>query len=274
MRLDIVLPAHNEEHRIDRTLHRYRRSLPDPDVRFLVALDGCTDRTADVVRGHARDDRRVRLLEYPKLGKGGVLAEAIRRSDAPLVAFVDADGATPPEELVRLAEPVAEGAADVAIASRNLPASVCPAPRSLARRATSVGFSSAIRRLFRLPFADTQCGAKVLSRPAADRIVPLLSSRDLLFDVDLLLTARHLTFGVVEVPTIWIDQDGSRIDAVRDARRMAASALRLWIHHRVIPVEASPATGGVVIDLVEHLTVPDRSTGAAPAGADRELVEA
>ena len=56
MRLDIVIPAHNEEHRIDRTLHAYRTGCPDPAVRFLVAADACTDRTVDIVRSHAERD--------------------------------------------------------------------------------------------------------------------------------------------------------------------------------------------------------------------------
>lgn len=266
MNLDIVFPAHNEEQRIGRTLHRYRRAISDSGVRFVVALDGCSDGTAEVVVEHGRVDERVRLLELPKLGKGGVLAEALRACDAPVVGFVDADGATPPAELLRLAELVSGGDADVAIASRRLPASVNPAPRSLSRRLTSAGFSRSIRRLFHLPVHDTQCGAKVLHRGAARRITPLLSSRDFLFDVDLLLAAKDLDLQVAEVPTVWVDQAGSKVDAVRDARRMAASALRLWFHHRVLPVEPTPAVAdplladparlldaGDVIDLTGHL---------------------
>lgn len=269
MRLDIVLPAHNEERRIGATLRRYRRALDDPDIRFLVALDGCTDATASVVAREAAADRRVRALVFPKLGKGGVLAEALRTSGAPLVAFVDADGATPAAELLRLRdELVASPGTDVAIASRRMSASVTPAPRSLARQVTSAGFAAAIRSIFRLPYADTQCGAKVFTGAAVDRLLPLLSSRDFLFDVDLLLTASELGMEVTEVPTVWIDKDGSKLDAARDARRMAASAVRLWLHHRVIPVESSApaaATSDNVIDLVPAVsvsTVHDRRVGA------------
>lgn len=254
MRLDIVLPAHNEEHRVGRTLQRYRRALDSPDVRFVVALDGCTDGTAAVVARHAASDRRVRFVEFPKLGKGGVLGEALRSAGAPLVAFVDADGATPPSELIRLRDRIVEfPTIDIAIASRRLPASVTPAPRSVARRVTSAGFAAAIRSIFGLPFADTQCGAKVMTNRAAAQLLPLVSSRDFLFDVDLLLTARELGLHVDEIPTVWIDKDGSKLDAARDARRMAASAMRLWLHHRVIPVEANEdrdVSSDNVIDLV------------------------
>jgi len=241
VRLDLVMPAHNEQLRIDRTLHAYRAALDDVDVRIWVALDGCDDDTAGVVRRHAADDPRVGWIEYPRLGKGGVLTESFRTcaaGDGDAVAFVDADGATPPEELLRLVEVVADGA-DVAIASRRHPASVTPGHRAMGRRVASAGFAFGIRRLFSVPFTDTQCGAKVLRSDVVERVAPLLSSRDFLFDVDVLHVAHRLGFHVVEVPTVWIDKAGSRLSTSRDARRMLWSSLRLWLHHRVIPVQGS-----------------------------------
>jgi glycosyltransferase involved in cell wall biosynthesis len=230
LRLDIVIPAHNEEHRIGRTLRAYRAGCPHPGIRFLVALDACTDRTAEIVRAHRAEDDRVSLHEYPKLGKGGVIAETFRRSDAEYVGFVDADCATPPAELMRLAETTARGGAEVdgAIASRHHAASVLPAGRSFARRLTSAGFAFSVRRLLKLPYTDTQCGAKVLRRDAARSVMARISKTDLLFDVDLLLTARDAGHRVVEVPTVWIDQEGSRVNTIADTRKMGVSLARLW----------------------------------------------
>ena len=242
VRLDIVIPAHNEEHRIDTTLAAYREGCPYPGCRFLVALDNCTDGTRAIVEEHARVDERVELFEYPKFGKGGVIMETFRHCTADLIAFVDADCATLPNEMLRLAQTASHF--DGAIASRRHPAALLPARRSIHRRLTSAGFAYGVKKLFGLPYTDTQCGAKVLRRAVVQRVLPLLSSRDLLFDVDLLLTSRALGHRVVEVPTIWIDRDGSRVDTVRDAKRMAFSLFRLWLHHRVLPVEApeeSPA---------------------------------
>ena len=230
MRLDIVFPAHNEENRIGRTLDVYRRSCREDGVRFVVALDSCSDRTADVVLQHRARDRRVHLIEYPRLGKGGVIAETFERSDAELVGFVDADGATPPDELMRLARTA--GHADGAIASRRHPAAVLPARRPLARQLTSAGFATAVRRLMRLPYADTQCGAKVLRREVVEDVLPRLSARDLLFDVDLLAAAGERGWHIVEVPTVWIDQEGSRVRPIADTRRMGLGLMRLWARRR------------------------------------------
>jgi glycosyltransferase involved in cell wall biosynthesis len=231
VRLDIVMPAHNEEDRIDRTLRAYRAACPDERVRILVALDSCTDRTPQIVHAHERADDRVRSFEYPKLGKGGVIAETFARSDAELVGFVDADGATPPREMLRLAE--AARHTDGAIASRRHPASLLPARRPLAREITSAGFAGSVRMLIGLPYLDTQCGAKVLRRHVVRDVLPRLAARDLLFDVDLLASARDAGWRIVEVPTVWIDQEGSRVSAFSDSRRMGTSLLRLWLRRRM-----------------------------------------
>lgn len=236
MRLDVIVPAHNEAHRIDRTLNAFRSRISDPAVRFFVALDHCTDGTGDLVERHARIDSRVEVVHYPKLGKGGVIMETLRRCDADLVGFVDADCATPPAEFLRLAE-VAE-TADVAIATRWHPAAVLPSPRPLSRKLESRMFARLVRTMFGLPYSDTQCGAKVLRSKVVKTVVPLLSSRDFLFDVDLLLACQRLGFRVVEVPTVWVDQPGSRVHPARDGKRMALSALRLWLHSRVLPIPA------------------------------------
>lgn len=231
VRIDIVIPAHNEEHRISRTLNAYRRELTGPDVRFVVAMDACTDRTSELVAAHAADDDRVHGMEFDKLGKGGVIREAFGRSDADLVGFVDADGATPPAEFMRLVD--AAEHADGAIASRRHAAAVLPVTRPWQRRVASRGFAFGVRVLTGLPYADTQCGAKVMRREAAAASLANVSTTDLSFDVDLLLAADDLGLNLVEVPTVWIDRDGSRVDALRDTRRMGGSLLRLWARRRV-----------------------------------------
>lgn len=206
-----------------------------------MALDSCSDGTAEIVAAHADVDPRVRYIEFPKLGKGGVTREALRHCDGGLVGFVDADGATPPHELFRLAEVALRF--DGAIASRRHSASVTPAPRSVVRQAWSAGFATVARRLFRLPYADTQCGAKVLRADVMRDVLPLLTARDFLFDVDLLITARRLGYRIVEVPSIWIDQEGSKVRAVGDAVRMAAGSLVLWLQHRAHPVTSKAGRG-------------------------------
>ncbi|HEY3737798.1 MAG TPA: glycosyltransferase [Jatrophihabitans sp.] len=263
MQLEIIIPAHNEQHRISDTLDAYSAAFDNRDVSFVVAMDDCTDSTAELVTKHQTADPRVRATDYPRLGKGGVLAEAFRNSQADYVAFVDADGATPPSELRRLVDICQNLDSDLAIASRYHPASVLPARRSRLRRLTARSFAFAVRHLFGLPYADTQCGAKVLRRSAAQRLTPLLSTRDFVFDVDLLFTARQLGLSVAEVPTVWLDRQGSRMSTSRDSARMAASLALLWLRNRIVPVQLPSA---------QVVALPDHGSERAAAQATRRTL--
>lgn len=280
MSLEIVIPAHNEEHRIAQTLEAYSNELLQPDLMITVAMDDCTDNTGQIVDAYAADDQRIRAKEYPRLGKGGVLSEAFRSSEAEVVAFVDADCATPPSEIEVLTETLADTGADIAIASRWHPTSVLPKPRPLGRRIASRGFATAVRTMFSLPYADTQCGAKVLTKRAASRVMPLMSSRDFVFDVDLLVVARALDLQVAEVPTVWIDRDGSRVRVLHDTVRMAASLGRLWLHHQVVPVRMparpaiAPGTGRTPAPAISAPTAPvSRIPTPAPVAVRVEVEE-
>jgi glycosyltransferase involved in cell wall biosynthesis len=265
------MPAHNEQHRIDETLRSYRQTCPGDGVSFVIALDDCSDHTLDVVEKHASTDPRVHAVQYPRLGKGGVVSETFRASQAEFVAFVDADGATPPEELLRLVDTCDDLGSDIAIASRYHPASVLPVARGRSRRLFASVFARLVRRMFGLEYFDTQCGAKVIRRDAAKRIVPLLSARDFVFDVDLLTTARDLGYEVAEVPTVWLDKDGSRLSTGRDSLRMAASLALLWLRHRIVPVQL-PSAG--VVDLPpEPQPAADRETADAET-VDRAAADA
>ena len=215
MRLDIVMPAHNEQDRIDRTLRAYRRACAGTDFRFLVALDSCTDATETVVAEHAQSDPRVLALEYPKLGKGGVIAETFARSDAELVGFVDADCATPPRELLRLAD---------AARARRRRDRVAPPPRRAAagapRRSAREITSAGLRR----QRADADGAAvprhAVRREGAAPRRGPTTccrgSPRATCCSTSTCSPPRATRgWRVVEVPTVWIDQEGSRVERGR-----------------------------------------------------------
>lgn len=83
--IDCIVPALNEEQTIGSVLERLQRS--GAFRRLLVVDDGSKDRTAAIAK--SRGCPVLRLL--PNRGKGQAMLLAARRTDAPLVAFFDAD---------------------------------------------------------------------------------------------------------------------------------------------------------------------------------------
>jgi glycosyltransferase involved in cell wall biosynthesis len=88
--LTVVIACFNEETRIEETLE-YVCMQAYPDLRILVADDGSTDRTAELVRARAERDKRISVVTFPHRGKARTLTAAVDLVETPVVATVDAD---------------------------------------------------------------------------------------------------------------------------------------------------------------------------------------
>ena len=120
--LQLVIPAYNEQDRLPRTLRELRRYLRDQrsmarPVEVIVVDNASTDGTAAVARAADSPALRVRVVECLTPGKGAAVRAGIAVTDAPVVGFMDADGATRLDALEEACRRLALGA-DVAIGSR------------------------------------------------------------------------------------------------------------------------------------------------------------
>jgi len=232
MRLSIVVPAHNEEHRIGRMLDAY---LPyfsgryGGEVEFIVMVNGSVDRTDEVVRGYAAKFPCVKLMVDPDpIGKGGALIKGFAAAQGGLVGFVDADGSTPPEAFQDLVDKTDD--APVIVASRWCRGAQVDPPQPLFRRIASRSFNLFTNMLFGFRLTDTQCGAKVFRRDALMKVLPHLGVTKWAFDVDLLFQFKRSGCVAVEVPTVWHDTEGSKIaDVVKTSFEMFVALVRLRV---------------------------------------------
>ena len=88
--MTVLLTVHNEEAVIhQRITNTLSCDYPANLLKVLVASDGSTDRTSEIVRTF--DDERVTLMETPGLGKTGTQNEALQNVSSDIVVFTDAD---------------------------------------------------------------------------------------------------------------------------------------------------------------------------------------
>jgi glycosyltransferase involved in cell wall biosynthesis len=240
----LLIPAHNEEHRIEPVLRDYARYFQEQyqgKFQLVVVLNGCRDNTFGVVRRVAADFPAISVLEFPdRIGKGGALIEGLKLAPlADLIGYVDADGATAPRAFHDLVKRIGE--ADCVIGSRWLPDSVLHQEQTHNRQVASRAFHKFVQLLFRMNIRDTQCGAKVMRREAVEKILPSLRIADMAFDINLLYSLKRAGFRILEVPTEWTDKIGSKIQGRLFAISftMALSALRIriiywpWLYKRL-----------------------------------------
>lgn len=229
MKLSIVIPAYNEEARLQPMLEAYTRYFTaryGGEVEFLVVVNGSADRTEEIARDFARTCRQMKVIVEPgKIGKGGAIMRGFGKAAGDLVGFVDADNATPPDAFQDLVEHIGDAAA--IIASRWRKESKVSPRQPASRLVASRLFNAMVRALFKLKISDTQCGAKLMKREAVQKVMPHLGETRWAFDVDLLFQLRRAGCRIIEWPTTWRDVGGSRLRIVRVSTEMFLAICRL-----------------------------------------------
>lgn len=203
--LSIVIPAHNEAARIGPVLDAYC-DVFGPQTEFIVVPNACTDDTVSLVQKAAAQDSRVRVqVINDAVGKVGAVYAGFNIARGVLIGFVDADGATSPQEFQKLV--AAMSAADVVVASRwRRGAHV---ERKFIRKLASLVFVTLRQLIVPLSVRDTQCGAKVMRREMYRRVAPHLTVKNQAFDVELLARLGDAGARIVELPTVWREPGGS-----------------------------------------------------------------
>ena len=224
--LSIVIPAHNEEARIESVLLNYCSHFPNQEI--VVVCNGCIDTTPAIVDRLCLQYSQIKALCFTeKLGKGGAIIEGFKAAEGGGIGFVDADESVAPEDLERMFNALSN--ADGVIASRRLKESRILHKQPWQRRAGSKVFNLFVRIIFSMDFKDTQCGAKVFTREAIENVLDILTTTGFEFDVELLWKLKNRGYKVIEFPITWKHSEGSTFH-LTNAPKMIFSLLkvRIW----------------------------------------------
>lgn len=233
-RLGVVIPAYNEEPRIEATLHRLSEYLQEKEGEgwswaVLVVSDGSTDRTVEIVEEFAQRDPRFHVHAYrPNRGKGCAVRTGMMLLDAEWLLLCDADLATPIEEVEKL---FAAGT-PVAIGSRALDRKLLEARQPFYREWAGRAFNKAVQLLGVPGLKDTQCGFKLFRGDVAKRVFSRCRLDSYGYDFEALMLARAFGYEIAEVPVRWRHQEGSKVKLLRDGFRMLWDLLLLRLTFR------------------------------------------
>src|SRR3989344_6025589 len=124
--LAIIIPAHNEEKRIGRTLEYYLpyfkslvKSKKLKHFKIIIVINACSDNTEKIVRRSV--GKFLEMISFKRGGKGFAVIEGFKhalKENYTHIGFVDADMSTKSEEFYKLLENIANY--DGIIASRYL----------------------------------------------------------------------------------------------------------------------------------------------------------
>jgi dolichyl-phosphate beta-glucosyltransferase len=235
--LSIVIPAYNEQARLPRTVLETMRWCTTRGMSFelIIADDGSRDATLALARLFEQSDVRIRALACPHMGKGATVRMGVLNAKGRAILFMDADGATPLDEIPKLLSALVAGR-DVAIGSRVAQHSDEVVVQARAHRRFIGRVFALFVNLFAIEgIGDTQCGFKMFRRGAAQAVFAQQKLVGFAFDVEILFIARRLGFSVEEIPVNWVAQPGSKVNLVTDSMKMLWDIAHIRWLHRGLP---------------------------------------
>lgn len=226
MKIDICIPAFNEETIIGESIRSIREALEGSphEYSIIVANNGSTDATAQRAAGEAG----TRVLSIATRGKGAAVVAAARESRADFFCFIDADLSADPADIPTFISFLIEDQYDIVVGSRLT--DMTTVKRGWMRTASSQLFNVFRRMALGIHVKDTQCGLKIMN--AHGREV-LARCREIgwFFDMEFLMRAERLGLRVLEKPVHWdehrfVDRK-SKLSMLRDGLAVFPALFRI-----------------------------------------------
>ena len=212
--LSVVIPAYNESKRIVQTLHEIRAWLDEHFARryeVLVVDDGSRDNTCEIVDREAKAWPELQLVRQPRnLGKGAAVRRGCLTAKNDFVLFMDADHATPIEEL-RAFFPKLEQGFDMVVGVRTF-----QEDENTSRRIMGFGLLILAHLLvFKKAVVDSQCGFKIFRRDICQKLFSRCRINGGMIDVELFHIAHRQGVHIWFAPVYWNNKEGSTINVLR-----------------------------------------------------------
>jgi dolichyl-phosphate beta-glucosyltransferase len=236
-----VLPAHNEELVLERSVRRIVDRLGNrPGTEVVLAENGSLDRTWELCERLAREVREIRVLAYrePQAGLGYALQrgleEVLRLHAAPEDRWIVVTGAELPcgftdlDTVLRMEER-GDSMPDVIIGSKAHPES--KVGTSLKRRLATSVYKIARRAILGMHTGDSQ-GMFFIRQEVARPIVPRICARDFFWTTELTYYVEQAGHSILEIPIALEDaQRASSVRALKHGSRMFRQLIELRARH-------------------------------------------
>jgi glycosyltransferase involved in cell wall biosynthesis len=227
--LSIIIPAHNEEHRLPETLRQVFAFIgaQSYSTEVIVVENGSHDHTLEVAHTFADQHPECLVIHSAERGKGRAVRQGMLVARGQYRIMCDADFSMPVSEIARFIPP--NNDTDIVIASREAPGAVRynePAYRHLSGRV----FNTLIRFMVLPRLQDTQCGFKCFRAAVAEDLFRRQTLMGWSFDVEVLFIAQRRGYRIVELPIPWYFNPESKINVLRDMWRMTLDLLRIRLN--------------------------------------------
>lgn len=235
--LSIIIPSFNEKKNLSLgVLEKVATYLAKQKYSYEIILsdDGSTDGSLEVLAAFVKKHPHFRLLANQHAGKGPTVTAGMLAARGQWRLFTDFDQSTPLSEIEKLLPSTVDH--QIVIGSRAA-AGAKREKEPWYRHVMGFGFNILTRIIILPGILDSQCGFKLFSKRATEKIFPRLHiygsrsrARDAFtgaFDVELLFLARKNKFTIAEIPVLWQHAHSDRVSPVKDSVRMLRDIIRI-----------------------------------------------
>lgn len=237
----VVIPCYNEE---DRLSGKEFKEFVHNNLGYHLCFvnDGSTDKTLEVLE-ELRKGNENKISIY-NCEKNGGKAEAVRQGvlhiakDTQLdyIGYLDADLSTDFRDFDDLVRTIEKSDFKIVSGSRmsRMGANIT---KESARALISKTINLIIRSILKMPFNDTQCGAKIMDKEIAELVFDKKFITRWLFDVEIFMRMRK-HYGREKVLQIiceqplkrWIHADGSKL-SMKDSVKIVGQLAKIAVHY-------------------------------------------
>ena len=218
-KIEIVMPAHNEEKKIGKVLE----NIPWDIVHKVIVVDDCSeDNTSEIARQHGahvvRHEKNRGVGAAYKTGYEIALADG-----ADIIVSLHSDGQHDPLEIQKLVDPLVNDGADYVLGSRLKANEIHMSNTRLLGNRLLTWF---IKLMTGYDLTDSQTGYHAISRRALEGLSYSDWSDGFAVETDTLAQASAKRLRVKEVPVKCIYSERSHVRAGRDGPKIAWAALK------------------------------------------------
>lgn len=218
-KIAVVMPAHNEEHKI---LGVLKEIHPEIAKKTAVIDDGCNDRTGEVARGLGF----LVIKHETNMGVGAAYKTGYNlfvNDGVDIIVTLHSDGQHDPNELSKLIQPILDDQADYVLGSR------LKADEIHMTRVRTIGnklLTWCIKKLTGYELSDSQTGYHAIKTAALKRLNFNKWSNGFPCETDALIEASRKGLRVLEVPVRCIYSDRSHVSAISDGPKILWAAVK------------------------------------------------
>lgn len=234
-RVIFIVPCYNEANRlkIDEFLRFFQNY---PLISFCFVDDGSKDDTVGLLK--YLSEQNSEQVRYLQLSRNQGKAEAVRQgvlsvsNEFAYIGYLDADLATPLSEIPNFIATIEQFPDLVLVAGSRISRMGGHIKRYWFRHYFGRIFATVVSQMLKLPFYDTQCGAKLLKASTAAKVFREEFISPWLFDVEvifrILKTQTYAAQSIYELPLHqWEEQGESKI-GVKDLLKVPIELLKIW----------------------------------------------